>query len=56
MCRLDYGCNNLGWGIEWSAIAYADTHDLLVLRDLGVRVRHRRGTDYSHQPPQATGN
>ena len=46
MRRFDYEQNNLGWGIDWAAICYAFTHDLLVLRDTSICVTHPQGTSY----------
>jgi len=46
--RLDYDCNNLGWGVEWAAVAYAYAHNLLVLRDETVIVGHPKGSGYDH--------
>lgn len=43
---LDYTDNNLGWGIDWAAIAYAYSHNLLVVQDASVPIRHAAGTGY----------
>lgn len=45
--QLDYDCNNLGWGIDWLAIACARANNLLVVRDLSIKVRHPITTSYS---------
>lgn len=45
--HLNYDDNNLGWGIDWAAIAYAFTHNLLVVRDYEVKVTHPKGSGYS---------
>lgn len=45
--ELDYECNNIGWGIDWIAIAYARCHNLLVARDLSITIQHPSGTAYS---------
>lgn len=44
---LDYECNNLGWGIDWAAIAYAYTHHLVVVQDTAVNIGHKAGTGYA---------
>jgi hypothetical protein len=44
--ELDYECNNFGWGIDWLAISYATANNLLVLRDLSVKIMHPKGTGY----------
>ncbi len=44
--ELDYECNNFGWGIDWLAISYATANNLLVLRDMSVKIAHPRGTGY----------
>jgi hypothetical protein len=43
---LDYGPNNIGWGIDWIAICHAYTHGLEVLRDDHLLVRHPRSRGY----------
>ncbi len=53
---LDYECNNLGWGIEWAAIAYAYSHDLLVLRDETITVNHPKGSGYDHSAAREQQN
>lgn len=45
--ELDYECNNLGWGIDWFAISHATANNLLVIRDMAVKIIHPRGTGYS---------
>jgi len=44
--ELDYECNNLGWGIDWLAISYALANNLLVIRDLSIKIIHPKGTGY----------
>lgn len=46
---LDYTHNNLGWGIDWAAIAYAYSHHMLVVQDASVQIRHSSGTGYDKQ-------
>ena len=48
LLELDYDRNNLGWGVEWAAIVYAYSHNLLVLRDTSVKVLHPKGSGYDH--------
>jgi hypothetical protein len=45
---LNYSDNNLGWGIDWAAIAYAMVNRLFVLRDTTVSVVHPKGSGYGH--------
>ena len=47
MNRLEYEHNNLGWGIEWTAIVYSYTHAKLVITDRNCSVRHIKGSGYS---------
>ena len=47
--KFDYTNNNLGWGIDWAAIAFAFANRLLVLRDHSIHVRHPKGTGYQHE-------
>ena len=44
--RLDYGCNNLGWGIDWIAICYCYMHGLEVLREDDQTVIHPPSRGY----------
>lgn len=46
MRQADYSGNRLGWGIDGMAIAYAYSHNLLVLRDLSLEVSHPKGAGY----------
>jgi len=46
--RLDYHANNLGWGIDWAAIAFAKVNGLHVVRDTAVLVQHPEGRGYSY--------
>jgi len=50
---LDYACNNLGWGIDWVAVAHALCSGHLVLRDTALRVVHPRGSGYHTQAADA---
>jgi hypothetical protein len=47
--ELRYDMNNLGWGVEWAAIAYAMANNLLVLRDLSITIVHPQGSGYGRQ-------
>jgi hypothetical protein len=47
--RLDYANNNLGYGIDWAAIAHCYANKALVLRDLSLRVLHPMGSGYSRE-------
>jgi hypothetical protein len=44
--QLDYGDNNLGWGIDSVAIAFSLAHGLMVVRDDGCRVEHPKSRGY----------
>lgn len=46
MRRLDYTKNNLGWGVDWAAIAYCYANKLAVVRDISIHVRHPESTGY----------
>ncbi|MFM1989598.1 MAG: hypothetical protein RJA99_2555 [Pseudomonadota bacterium] len=45
--RMDYDCNNLGWGIDWAALAFARTARLRIVRDRSLHVRHPKGSGYA---------
>jgi hypothetical protein len=49
MRELKYDMNNLGWGLEWAAIAYAMANNLLVLRDLSITISHPKGSGYGRE-------
>jgi hypothetical protein len=53
---LNYDENNFGWGIDWAAIAYAFTNNLLVVRDYGVKVLHPKGSGYSRDDANISMN
>lgn len=44
--RLDYGANNMGWGIDYAAIAHARVTGRLVCRDTTLIVEHQRSRGY----------
>lgn len=46
MRQLDYTKNNLGWGVDWAAIAYCYASKLAVIRDVSICVRHPQSTGY----------
>jgi glycosyltransferase involved in cell wall biosynthesis len=50
--QLDFSQNNLGWGIDWAAIAYAYTHHLLVVVDQTLTVKHAPGRGYASEEAQ----
>jgi len=50
---MDYACNNLGWGIDWVAVAHALCSGHLVLRDTALHVGHTRGSGYDTQAARA---
>ena len=43
---LDFGANNLGWGVDWAAICAARTHDLVAVSDVSVKVAHPKSRGY----------
>lgn len=45
--QLKLDDNNLGWGIDWAAIAYAYSHHQLVLMDTSLKIAHALGTGYA---------
>lgn len=47
LSSLSFADNNLGWGIDWAAIAFCYSHGLLVIRDNSVRVTHPQSRSYS---------
>jgi hypothetical protein len=49
---LDYSGNNLGWGIDWAASAYAFANRMLVVRDFAAFIRHAPGSGYRHAEAQ----
>jgi hypothetical protein len=51
--QLDYSHNNLGWGIDWAAIAYAYTHNMLVVIDHNLMVAHAQSRGYSSYEAQS---
>jgi hypothetical protein len=46
--QLNYEVNNLGWGIDDAAAAYARFLDLRVLIDTSLSPEHPKGSGYSH--------
>ncbi len=44
--QLDYGCNNLGWGIDWMAICHCYVHGLEVLREDDQTIMHPPSRGY----------
>ena len=44
---LDYSQNNLGWGIDWAAVAFCGTQGLAVVGDPTVRVSHPASRGYA---------
>ena len=47
--RLDYGANNLGWGIDSVAIAFSFSHGLMVVRDDSSQVQHPKCRGYDRR-------
>ena len=47
--QFDYTKNNLGYGIDWAAIAYCYANKTRVLRDLSLRVLHPMGSGYNRE-------
>ncbi|HYP30638.1 MAG TPA: hypothetical protein VES00_02125 [Burkholderiaceae bacterium] len=46
LTRLDYTCNNIGWGIDWVAICHCYTRGLEVLREDGLQIVHPPSRGY----------
>ena len=53
MREADYSGNRLGWGIDSMAIAYAYSHNMLVLRDMSLTVDHPQGKGYGREEAAA---
>ena len=49
MRRLDYDCNNIGWGIDIAAAMHSHATSKLVLMDAGVQVQHPPGRGYQRK-------
>ena len=47
--QLDYGANNLGWGIDSVAIAFSFAHGLMVVRDDSGQVQHPECRGYDRR-------
>jgi hypothetical protein len=50
---LDCAGNNLGWGIDWAALAFAYAGARPVLRDTSIKVTHQKGRGYGRGDAQA---
>ena len=44
--EFNYEQNNLGWGMDWAAASFALAHNMLVLRDLTIKIGHPKGSGY----------
>lgn len=44
--RFDFSANNLGWGIDWAAMAYCFANQLTVVRDKAITIEHPRSRNY----------
>jgi hypothetical protein len=49
MRRLDYVCNNVGWGIDVAAAMHSHAMGKLVLIDAGIEVEHPPGRGYNNE-------
>lgn len=49
LSSLDFSDNNLGWGLDWIASAYALNSGLCLVRNDKVEVFHPRGSGYSNE-------
>lgn len=47
LAKLNLEQNNLGWGIDWVAIAFSYVSQMQVLRECAFTVSHPRGSGYS---------
>jgi len=53
---LDYESNNLGWGIDWAAMAYCYANNLFAAVDRGIKVIHPKSTGYNTQEAKQLEN
>jgi hypothetical protein len=44
--QMDLPANNLGWGVDWAALAFAYTNGFVAVGDRGVLIHHPLGTGY----------
>jgi hypothetical protein len=54
--KLDYSCNNLGWGVEWPVITHAYTEGRLAFRNADLWVKHPPGSGYDHREARSQMN
>lgn len=52
LAEMDLEQNNLGWGIDWSAIAFSYASQMQVLRERAFTICHPRGSGYSGSEAQ----
>lgn len=51
--RLDFSENNLGWGIDFAAIAFCNINELKVVRDRSLSIHHPESRGYDEQKAKA---
>ena len=54
--KLDYGENNIGWGIDWIAICHSYVSNLFVISDQEVIIDHEEGQGYPRDEALAQMN
>ena len=50
---LTYDDNNLGWGVDWAALAACHTKGRVAVRDRSILIHHPFGSGYSHKDATA---
>lgn len=53
LAAMDYRTNNLGWGIDWAAMCFAQAAGLRVVRDPAILVRHPESRGYDSAVAEA---
>jgi SAM-dependent methyltransferase len=56
LADLEYETNNLGWGIDWAAMAYCYANNLFAAVDRDVKVQHPKSTGYDSREAKALEN
>lgn len=45
--KYNYDKNHFGWGIDWAAVSFAYTNNLVVLGDTTIKLRHPQSPGYN---------
>lgn len=56
LSALNFDQNNLGWGIDWAAIAFSYASGLHTLRERALKISHPSGSGYSGAEAQLQMN